>query len=69
VCTQVLDDRLGDTRSEPVIFPGIVINRRQRLKRVCDAHEQCCCCKAILLCKCWIGEEVIKGEHVLARET
>ena len=28
-----------------------------------------CCCKAILLCKCWIGEEVINGEHVLARET
>ena len=28
-----------------------------------------CCCKAILLCKCWIDEEVIKGEHVLARET
>ena len=28
-----------------------------------------CCCKAILLCKCWIGEEVLRGDHVLARET
>ena len=38
--------------------------RRRLLQR-----QPQCCCKAILLCKCWIGEEVLKGEHVLARET
>ena len=36
---------------------------------VLDLLPIACCCKAILLCKCWIGEEVLKGEHVLARET
>ena len=46
---------------EPAVF-GAVLG-------VLELLPIACCCKAILLCKCWIGEEVLKGEHVLARET